>query len=604
MAIVLRQLKLNLRAKIALLIEALVVILVAVTGAISIMREKETLENELRKRGLALANDLAKFTARPLLSRDLATLRRFVNHSMTQDYVRHVFILDPHGKVLMHSDLTEVGKIYTDYVNLAAVNAKKSGCIHISKPDDVYFDIFTPIYVSDIRLGTIRLGYSHLAIEKEISGARQQIFLIGVMTALFGGVVAYFLASFISSPIKKITDATEKVAGGNLDTQLSIKRNDEIGVLAHSFNKMTEDLLRTTISKDYLDNIIGSMNDTLFVVNPDDKIISVNKAACDLLCYEEDELIGSDIDLIVPKEENFFKVSGFRTQLGEANVVNREIHYVTKGGKQIPMFFSAAIMKNKEGQILGAVCIARDITEQVHAAAALQQSERKLRFLSSKLLTVQENERRRLSIELHDELGQSLMVLKLHVRAIQRAFGKDQAKLNNDCEEVIGDIKEGTENVRRLSRDLRPSMLEDLGLSAAIQWLVETFSRHNHIETSIDIIEMQGLFTREGEIIVYRIVQECLTNIAKHANATHVSIHIEKQGDQVLLRLEDNGIGFDVKEAFGQEPTAKGLGLTTMDERTRMLGGLLDIRSQEGDGTQVSLVLPLSHPLDKEGNRL
>ena len=102
--------KLSLRTKLTLLIESLVVILVVVTGGITTMREKETLEGELRKRGLALASDLAKFTARPLLSQDLPTLRRFVNHSIEQDYVRYVVVLDPHIKVVMHSDLAEVGK--------------------------------------------------------------------------------------------------------------------------------------------------------------------------------------------------------------------------------------------------------------------------------------------------------------------------------------------------------------------------------------------------------------------------------------------------------------------------------------------------------------
>ena len=116
--------KFSLRTKLTLLIESLVVILVVVTGVITTMREKETLESELHKRGLALAADLAKFTARPLLSQDLPTLRRFVNHSMEQDYVRYVMILDPHGKVVMHSDLAEVGKTYKDKVNIIAVNSR------------------------------------------------------------------------------------------------------------------------------------------------------------------------------------------------------------------------------------------------------------------------------------------------------------------------------------------------------------------------------------------------------------------------------------------------------------------------------------------------
>jgi len=117
----------KLQTKLTLLIESLIIIVVVVTGIITTMREKETLESELRKRGLALVNDLAKFTARPILGDDLATLRRFVNHSITQDYVRYVIILDPKGRVIMHSDLGEVGKIHNDRLSMVAINSKESG---------------------------------------------------------------------------------------------------------------------------------------------------------------------------------------------------------------------------------------------------------------------------------------------------------------------------------------------------------------------------------------------------------------------------------------------------------------------------------------------
>ena len=230
------------------------------------------------------------------------TLRRFVNHSMEQEYVLYVIVLDPDGKVVMHSDLSEVGKTYKDALSIAALNSRElSGHtdVHSSEREKMHCDMFTPIQVSGVRLGTVRLGYSHMAVEKEIAEARQQIFIIGLLTTISGGVVAYLLATFISSPIKRITDATEKVAKGNLNTSLKIKRNDEIGVLANSFNRMTEDLRRTTVSKDYVDNIIGSMNDTLIVVGQDAKIRSVNKATCELLEYKEDELIGKDINLIL-----------------------------------------------------------------------------------------------------------------------------------------------------------------------------------------------------------------------------------------------------------------------------------------------------------------
>jgi len=378
-----------------------------------------------------------------------------------------------------------------------------------------------------------------------------------------------------------------------------IKRYDEIGILANSFNKMTEDLRRTTISKDYVDNIIGSMNDTLVVVDPHAKISSVNKAACNLLGYEEDELIGKDINRIVPLEEKIFKDSGFKKLLEGETVLNHELDYVTKNAKRVPMLFSAAVLRNKEGGIEGVVGIAKDVTERKQADEALRQSERKLRFLSSQLLTAQEKERRRLSIELHDELGQALMVLKLKVRAIQRALGTGRADLSGECDEVIGYINEVTENVRRLSRDLSPSILEDLGLSAAIRRLVATSTKHCNIESSLDMTQIDDLFSPGGKITVYRIIQECLTNIAKHAQATRASIVIKRENNKILFRMEDDGKGFDVQEALGQDPTIKGLGLTAMYERTRMLGGSLDIWSQQGTGTRISFTVPL----DEGGNR-
>jgi len=370
--------------------------------------------------------------------------------------------------------------------------------------------------------------------------------------------------------------------------------------LANSFNKMTEDLRRTTISKDYFDNIIGSMNDTLVVVDPGRKIRSVNKATCKLLGYKEDELIGRDIRLIVPQKETVFGGTGFKRLFGEATIINQEVDYITKTGKPISMLFSAALLENNAGGIEGTVGIARDITERKQAEEALRQSERELRFLSSQLLTAQEKERRRLSGELHDELGQALMVLKLKVRSIQRALGTGQASLNEECDEVIGYINEVTENVRRLSRDLSPVILEDLGLSAAIRWLVEASTKHYTIESSLDMTEMDDLFSYESQITVYRIVQECLTNIAKHAQATHVSIVIRRQDHRVLFRVEDDGKGFDVKEAFDRDPAKKGLGLAAMYERARILGGSLNIWSQKGTGTRITFSVSLDDRRNQE----
>lgn len=588
---------LSLRTKSTLLIEGLVVTVVLVTGITATMREKETLERELEKRGLALAVDLAKFAARPLLSKDLPTLRRFVNHSMEQDYVRYVMLLDPQSNVIMHSDLAKIGETFSDTLTITAVKSDVPGCIlvHVSDVEPRYCDIFAPIEVADVRLGTVRLGYSYRAAEKEIDAARTQILYIGFVTAMIGGVVAYFLAGFISSPIKRITDAMGRVADGDLDTVLTIKRNDEVGALAESFNKMTQDLRKTTFSKDYVDNIIGSMNDTLIVVDPDAKIRSVNRATCDLLGYAEDELVGKDINAIVAGEEPVFRMETTQSRHNRATLVNHEVNYVTKLGKQISMLLSEAILRDKEEKVVGIAGLARDIEERKRAEEALRESERRLRFLSSQLLTVQEEERRRLSAELHDELGQALVLFKINIRAIQRALGTDQAELKRECEDLITYINEVSENVRRLSRHLSPAILEDLGFLAAVRRLIEGFAKHSNIKTSIDMADIEDLLPKEAQIIAYRIVQECFTNIARHSQATNVSFEIGKRDGQLVFRVEDDGTGFDVEKILGTDSIEKGLGLPAMFQRARMLKGSLDIESQKGRGTTVTCTIPIDN---------
>ncbi len=585
----------SLRTRLTLLTEGLVVLIVLITGAITTIRERQTLETELRKRGVALASDLGTFAIRPLLGNDLPTLRRFVNHTMEQDYVRYVAVLDPDGKVVMHSDLDEVGATYRDDLSAVALHTDGSGYVDVqNEPNgERYYDISVPVRVEDVRLGTIRIGYSYTAVEEGIAAARRHILTIGLATILIGALAAYCLAAYIVAPIRQITDATARVAGGDLATELDVRRGDEIGNLAAAFNSMTDNLQRTTFSKDYVDSILGSMIDALLVVGRDATVSKVNDAACALLGYGERELLGRDVNLLLPPEETLFRGRDLRERFDAATVVNHQTEFLAAGGRRIPVLLSASVLKSKGGEVLGAVVIARDITERRRAEDALRASERELRALTSRLITAQEAERRRVAVELHDELGQALMVMKLRLGSVSRALGEDDVPLREECDELIGYVGDVAEDVRRLSRDLSPSILEDLGLSAAIRWLVEASAGSGQIEHDLEVSDVDDLFTREGQIILYRIAQESLTNILKHAGASRLSLVLRKRNGAVELRVEDNGIGFDVDTIAGREPKDRGLGLATMYERARMLNGALEIRSRKPGGTTITLTVPL-----------
>ncbi len=251
---------------------------------------------------------------------------------------------------------------------------------------------------------------------------------------------------------------------------------------------------------------------------------------------------------------------------------------------------------DKDGQpiLIGAVGI--DITRRRRAEEALWESEQRLRFLTSQLLTAQERERKRISMELHDELGQSLAVLKLQIRAIDRGLDEDQQDLKVECRELLEYLDGVIDNVRRLSRDLSPVVLEDLGLQSALKYLIDGVSKHYTVTHSFEVKDLDQLFPFDAQIIIYRIFQECLTNISKHAGATEVSIAVRKQDDDlVCIALEDNGAGFDPAEVSDRRVAGRGLGLAALNERARMLGGTLEIWSQPGAGTKVTCVIPVGH---------
>jgi len=497
----------SLRAKLTLLIEVLVVIIVLGTGIITTMREREALEGELHKRGFSLASDLAKFMERPLLEQDLSTLRRLVNHSMGQDYVRHAIVLDPDSTVVMHSDLTEVGKRYKDSFCMAAGDSNESGSVikHREGEGEPYFDISVPVKISDVKLGTVCLGYSYTAVEKEIARARNQIFFAGLATVIIGGVVAYVLATFISSPIVRITNAMETVARGNLDTPIMIKRNDEVGTLADSFNQMAQDLGR---HRKRLEELV---------------------------------------------EERTAELEDTNEQLQ------------------------------------------REIAERKRSEKKLKLSHEMLRDLASHLQFVREDERSRIAREIHDELGQALTAIKMDVHWVGQRLSNDQELLFEKVKSITGLIDMTAQSVQRISSELRPGLLDDLGLSAAVEWQANEFENRTGVQCTVLSDPEDIALDRTLSTSIFRIFQEALTNIARHADATEVMIDLKEKAGKVELTVRDNGKGITEE----QISNARSFGLIGMRERVYYYGGKLRISGVSNEGTTVSLTIPLDGKVNK-----
>lgn len=233
------------------------------------------------------------------------------------------------------------------------------------------------------------------------------------------------------------------------------------------------------------------------------------------------------------------------------------------------------------------------IKNHKRAEEALRKSEEQLQYISSQAMVIQEQERKEFAMELHDDLGQVLNIIKLQLRSLNGKLRNDQVEARDDIEVIAQFLDGSIESIRRLSRALSPCMLEDLGLTAALKGLTEDFRNNHDIEGVTEIAPIDYLVSDCKRIFIYRILQEAMANVAKHAAARTVSVEIKNDAQNVFFSVKDDGLGFDAGEAAAKDYAKHGLGLAIMRERARMIGGALEVFSRKGEGTQVSLSLPI-----------
>lgn len=231
--------------------------------------------------------------------------------------------------------------------------------------------------------------------------------------------------------------------------------------------------------------------------------------------------------------------------------------------------------------------VVRDITERKLAEQEQQRSFEQLRALAARLQSVREEERTRVAREIHDELGQALTAIKLELASLIGDLPTDQQQ-STRTHSVFKLVDETIHTVRRISSELRPGMLDDLGLVAAIEWASEEFEARTGTKCRLDLPEDDIATDQERATALFRIFQETLTNVARHANATTINVRLTKENGDLLLEVQDNGKGVS-----GQDLSAgKSMGIVGMRERALLLGGELIITGARGEGTTVRVRIP------------
>ena len=352
-----------------------------------------------------------------------------------------------------------------------------------------------------------------------------------------------------------------------------------MGILAfHYFTRMTE-------SEGRYRELFDNVNDAIFVVSPEGEgrgtFIEANAVAYKNLGYCKEEILRltpADLDE--------------RYALGQKGADNAPLLFETviqdKNGKKIPVeVHSHHFRLSGRPTILS---IIRDITVRKQNEIKLLESEQRLRELAARLLNIQEIERSRISKELHDELGQAMMLLKFQVSAIHEKLTDPATR--KESSEVLENIDEAIENIRRLAKDLSPTVLESLGISAAVRYLLEEFGKSSNIAVAADIDEVNDLLAPKVQRHIYRIFQEALTNIGRHAQARQVKAMIKGSEQCIAVLIQDDGKGFEVDEVMADRPKARRFGLATIKERVQLIGGSLDLKSELGSGTKITFTVP------------
>ncbi len=276
--------------------------------------------------------------------------------------------------------------------------------------------------------------------------------------------------------------------------------------------------------------------------------------------------------------------------------LNELIDIGTYDGRQKTIQNSSAPIRNTDGLIVGAVIVNEDVTERVRAEKALRESAKRLQYLSRRLLTVQEDERRHLSRELHDEFGQLLATITLHLHAAKTVAGE---AAQPSLAESTALLQRAGAQVRSLALELRPTMLDTGGMETTLRWLAEQHQQHTGIPTQVvgHVSDVSG----DPAIAAFRVAQEALTNVVRHAQAQHIWIELSQRDGLLDLVVRDDGVGFDVLQTLERATGAGNLGLLGMKERVEILGGTLEINSQPRQGTRIRISLPLAEAVAVPG---
>ena len=370
--------------------------------------------------------------------------------------------------------------------------------------------------------------------------------------------------------------------------------------------------------------IVDSSDDAIVSKTLDGVITSWNKSAERLFGYTAEEAIGQHVTLIVPPD----RLHEEATIIGHLRQGERIDHFETvrrrKDGTLLDVSLTISPVKDSAGRVIGASKVARDITVRKQTERALRENEERLRelagkldaevrarteelerrntemleqaaqlrTLSNRLMQLQDDERRRIARELHDSVGQDLAALSMSLEGMKRSANAMPQTAVQKLDDACGIVDKCSSEIRTLSHLLHPPLLEELGLASAIEWYVEGFASRSKIAVELQMSSGFKRLDSSVELPLFRVLQECLTNIHRHSESKTATVKVEADEHKVSLEVSDQGKGIEKCESKLNGGKRLGVGIRGMRERLHDLGGTLEIHSRN-EGTVVRAAIPL-----------
>lgn len=487
----------------------------------------------------------------------------------------------------------------------------------------VYQDFFiTP----DAPLLRVAISIPETLLLDDIRSMLRFIFIVFLLLLALSTVIAYYASRYLSRPLVRLAHAADRLAQGDLSAKVDTRATGEVQMLVKSFNRMAADLERTTVSRDYMDNIVSSMMDTLIVVSPEGSVIRLNEAACFLLGYREEELMGHPFTLVLGGGPGGAD-NGIADVLARGSISNQERWYRGSDGRRIPVLFSASVLRDAQGQVQGVVCVAQDITER-------KRDEAKLKNYSEELALINDDLRNFAYIVSHDlraplvnirgfsdELIYSIKELTPMLMAYLDRFDEEQRSkyltvIEKDIPEAlqfIGTSVSRMDNlitaILKLSRVGRRRLNpEPIQTAAFVQRILNSLA--HQIETRRVQVVVEPLPDMIADrTALEQIFGNLLDNAIKYLDPGRpgrIVVGADHDGRDIVFHICDNGRGMageDVPKAFDifrrvgpQDVPGEGMGLAYVKTLLRLLGGRIWCESQAGAGTTFSFSVPAAPP--------